>query len=233
MATFDSDVRRLLDQVCRQIDLEGAELGDEFYPGHLSIALIDAFFTPRLRYYRQVVPIIERYCVRFSLRRFRPDRTKLPPVDEQETLTDLIDHCNALGPGGFQDEIVRARYVSPGTPILKSENVRRAAIGLRGIGIETLQDAQHQPADEIKCVLRQLSGISGRTIHMFLMYAGDDEFVKGDVHVCRFVAMALERPRVSAEEAERLVGSAARALGIAPRLLDYKIWEYRVASTRK
>ena len=37
METFDSDARRLLDRVCRQIDLKGAELGDEFFPPRLSV----------------------------------------------------------------------------------------------------------------------------------------------------------------------------------------------------
>ena len=222
----NSEVARVIDHVRRLIDLKDAKLDDEFFPAHLSIALIDAIFTPQLRYYSHVVPIIERYCARFNLRRIRPERTQLPPVEEQETLTDLIGHYKALGPGGFQDEIVRSRFRSPGTNILKSENVKRAAIELRGIGIETLQDAQSKSAHEIKCALRPLSGIGDRTIHMFLMYAGDDEYVKGDVHVCRFVAAALRRPRVSAEEAERLVGSAAQALGIAPRLLDYEIWKH-------
>ena len=226
MVSGDSDVGRLVRQVRRLINLKDAELSDEFFPAHLSIALIDALFTPQLRYYRQVVPIIARYCTRFNVRRVRSDRKKLPPVDEQETLTNLIDHYKTLGPGGFQDEIVRSRYLSPGTKILKSENVKRAAIELRGIGIETLQDAQCISAHEIKCALRPLSGIGDRTIHMFLMYAGDDKFVKGDIHVCRFVATALHRLRVSAEEAERLVGSAAKALGIAPRLLDYEIWKH-------
>ena len=197
----DSDVGRVLDHVRRLIDLKDAKLDDEFFPAHLSIALIDAIFTPQLRYYTHVVPIIERYCTRFSLQRVRPDRTMLPPEKEQETLSDLIGHYQAMGTGGFQDEIVRSRFRSPGTNILKSENVKRAAIELRGIGIETLQDAQSMSANEIKCVLRPLSGIGDRTIHMFLMYAGDDEYVKGDVHVCRFVASALHRPRVPAEEA--------------------------------
>lgn len=226
MASSDSDVGRLVHEVRRLINLQNAELSDEFFPAHLSVALIDAIFTPQLRYYTHVVPIIERYCARFDLRRVRPDRRRLPPVDEQETLTDLIDHYEVLGPDGFQDEIVRSRFCSPRTNILKSENVKRAAIELRGIGIETLRDAQCKSAHQIKCALRPLSGIGDRTIHMFLMYTGADEFVKGDVHVCRFVATALHRRRVSAEEAERLVGSAARALGIAPRLLDYEIWKH-------
>ena len=222
--TGNSDVARLVRWVQDRINLANAELGDEFFPAHMSIALIDAIFTPQLRYYRQVVPIIERYCARFKLRRIRQDRTKLPHVDDQETVTDLIDHYGALGPGGLQ-EVLGPRYCSPGTRILKSENVKRAAVELRGIGIETLQDAQSKRPDEIKCVLQPLSGIGDRTIHRFLMYVGSDEFVKGDIHVCRFVAEALEKRRVPAEEAERLVGSAARVLGVAPRLLDYEIWK--------
>lgn len=116
-------------------------------------------------------------------------------MDDQETLTDLLDHYKALGPDGFQEEIVWSRYRSPGTNILKSENVKHAAIELRGIGIETLQDVQSESADEIKCALRSLSGIGDRTIHMFLTYAVADEYEKSDIHVCRFVATALRRPR--------------------------------------
>ena len=219
----DSDVCQVVREVRSLIDLDSAELGDEFFPAHLSIALVDAVFTPRLDYYKQVVPIIERYCRRFMLCRTRTDRARLPPVDDQETLTDLIAHYEALGPGGMQEEIVKSGFCSPGTRILKSENVRRAAVVLRCIGIETIQDARSTDSEQIKCALRPLTGIGPATIHMFLMYSGDDEFVKGDVHVCRFVAKALGRRRVPAREAERLVGEAARALGMAPRLLDYEI----------
>ena len=233
MTFGDSDLGRLVHYVRRLIDAEEAELGDEFFPAHLSVALIDAIFTPRLRYYPQVVPIVRRYCARFNLKRIRPDRTILPRVDEQETLTDLIEHYKALGPGGFQKEIVRSRYRSPGTNILKSENVKRAAIELQGIGIETLQDALSKGAHEIKCALWPLSGIKGRTIHMFLMYTGGDEFVKGDIHIRAFVAKALNRPQVSAEEAERLVADAARELHMAPRLLDNEIWKYETLSKGK
>ena len=222
----ESNIGRLVHQVCSQINIRDAELGDEFFPAHLPIALIDALLTPQLRYYQQVVPIVERYCAYFNLRRVRLDRTKLPLVDEQETLSDLISHYKVLGTDGFQDVIVQSRYCSPGTKVLKSENIKRAAIELRRIGIETLQDIQRTAADEIKCVLKPLAGIGDRTIHMFLMYSGRDEYVKGDVHVIRFVAQALSEPRVTAEKAERLVQSAAKTLGIAPRLLDFEIWKY-------
>lgn len=235
MTSKDSEIERLVSHVRCLIDLDNAKLSDEFYPAHLSVALIDAIFTPRLHYYKNVVPIIERYCERFKLRRMRqgPNRAKLPSVEEQETLTDLIDHFYTLGSGGFQQRIVQSRYLSPGTSILKSENVKRAAIELRGIGVETLQDVQCKSAKDIKCVLRPLPGIGDRTIHMFLMYAGDNSYVKGDVHVCRFVATALGLGKISANEAEKLVSSAAYVLGISPRLLDYEIWKHGAILTEK
>ena len=235
MTSENSELERLVSHVCRLIDLKNAALGDEFYPAHLSVALIDALFTPQLHYYKNVVPIIERYCAHFKLRRLRqgPNRAELPPVNDQETLTDLINHFNVLGAGGFQERIVQSRYLSPGTSILKSENVKRAAIELRRSGIETLQDAQSKSAEDIKRVLQPLHGIGDRTIHMFLMYAGDDSYVKGDVHVCRFVATALDMEKVAANKAEELVRGAARVVEISPRLLDYEIWKYGAVLTGK
>lgn len=206
---------------------ENAELGDEFFPAHLSVALIDAVFNPQLNYNR-VVPIVERYCRRFGLRRTRTDRRNLPPVEGQETLRELIGHYEEYGLEYMREEVFDARYCSPGTNITKAENVYLAAAELQKIGIYTLQDAREASLErpgEIKSALIKLRGIAGRTINMFLMYSGNDDFVKGDVHVCRFVEKTLGR-KVSASEAEKFVKDAARELKISPRILDYKIWEY-------
>lgn len=208
---------------------ENAELGNEFFPAHLSVALIDAVFNPQLRYKTMVVPIIERYCRHFGLRRTRTDQENLPPVEEQETLRDLIGHYEEYGLEYMKEEVFAARYRSPGknTPT-KAENVLLVATELQKIGINTLQDAREASLErpgEIKSALIKLRGIGERTINMFLMYSGNDDFVKGDVHVCRFVEKALGR-KVSAAEAEKSVKDAARELEISPRILDYKIWEH-------
>ncbi len=213
-------------EVRRLIDLDSVELGAEFFPAHLSVALIDAILTARLRYEAQVVPLVERYCRFFGLRRLRTDRSCLPPPRDQETLQDLIDHYEKHGVRGMEDEIFGARYCSPGTGISKVENIRRAAVALRKIGLENLQDAALRDPDEIACVLRPLKGIGAQTIHMFLMYAGNENYVKGDVHIRRFVADALDRKSVSAAEAEQVVQEAAGILGVAPRHLDYAIWRH-------
>ena len=220
------DVSKVTKLVSEKLDLEKAELGSEFFPAHLPVALIDAVFTPQLKYDKFVVPIVERYCRKFDLQRERVDRAGLPPVNAQLTLRDLLDQYESLGPNRMQDEIFRGRFKSPGTNILKSTNVRYAAIELRKIGIDTLQDVQVKTPYEIKCALLPLSGIGDRTVNMFLMYTGRDDFVKGDVHVCRFVENALKEPRVSPARAEELVKAAAQHLGMAARLLDYEIWKF-------
>lgn len=220
-------------KVRRLVDLDSAKLGAEFFPAHLSVALIDAILTSRLRYEAQVVPLVDRYCRFFGLRRLRADRSRLPPPRDQETLQDLVNHYETYGVRGMEEEILGARYRSPGTDIPKVENIRRAAVELRKIGLENLQDAASRDPGEIECVLRSLKGIGTQTIHMFLMYAGNENYVKGDVHIRRFVADALDRKSISAAEAEQIVQEAARVLGVAPRHLDYAIWQHASRARRK
>ncbi len=212
---------------CR-INLKDAKLHEAYYPAHLSIALIDAIFNPQLRYEKQVVPIINRYCRYFGLSwtRAEEDRRNLPLVDDQETLTDLIVHYKKYGVERMMNCVFQSRFCSPGTKIRKTKNVYWAALALQRIGIDNLQDAASACPEAIKCALLPLKGIGKRTIHMFLMYVGNDDFVKGDIHVCNFVKKALEK-NVSPEEAERLVRKAAQDFfSVTPRLLSYKIWEY-------
>ena len=233
-----SNAKLVADRVCRLIDMKNAKLSCEFFPAHLSVALIDVIFNPQLDYCKQVVPIIERYCQHFDLDRFRQDKKNLPAIEEQETLDDLITHYKKYGKDGMREKVFLSNFRSPGTEIFKSDNVCCAARALQKIGINTLQDACRMSKDpdgieKIKCALLQLRGIGERTVHMFLMYSGNDDFVKGDVHVRRFVADALSVKKASAENAECLVRKAARILDVFPRLLDYKIWEYQAYKKRK
>ena len=209
---------------CR-INLKDAKLHDAYYPAHLSVALIDAIFNPQLRYEKQVVPIIKRYCRYFGIpwTRAGEDRRN---IGDQETLTDLIVHYTKYGVERMMNCVFQSRFCSPGTKIRKAKNVYLAALALQRIGIDNLQDAASTSPKAIKCALLPLKGIGERTIHMFLMYVGNDDFVKGDIHVCNFVTEALGK-KVPPKEAERFVRKAAQDfLSVTPRLLSYKIWEY-------
>lgn len=90
--------------------------------------------------------------------------------------------------------------------------------------MNTLQDVHAEDPGRVKRALCALHGIGKATAHILLMYCGNDDYVKGDVHVCRFVADALGEDEMDPREAERLVAAAAHVLGIVPRTLDARIW---------
>ena len=69
-------------------------------------------------------------------------------------------------------------------------------------------------------------------MHMLLMYCGNEEYVKGDVHIRGFVAEALGVEKVRPELAEALVAGAARKLDMKPVELDVAIWTWRASGTR-
>ena len=122
------------------------------------------------------MPIVERYCHRLGLSHLREKGYGLPPQERQESLSDLIGRYKELGFDGMQ-RVFRCRYCSPGTRVLKSDNVRHTAVALRREGIEILQDMQAGRPDRIKRVLCPLHGIGDRTVHMLLIYTGNDDLV--------------------------------------------------------
>ena len=223
------EVRQVADAVCRSIALHRATLTDEFFPAHLPVAVIDAVFRSRLRHGERPAPIAERYCRHFGIARRRADRWEPPPVDDQETLGDLIRRYDEFGMDCIATRVFQSRHRFPGTKIIRAENVLRAARALRGIGVDVLQDVPARRPAEIDDALRPLPGVGESTVRMLLMYTGDQDFVLGDVHVRRFVASAIGRRTVSAAQAEELVRGAAYELILCPRFLDREIWQYGVS----
>ena len=224
MNTSALQVEQVVRAVRRRIGDIYRPLPEEFRPAHLSVALIDTVFNPAIDYCKNVVPIVKRYCSRFGLVCTTMPGEWPPPLETQETLGDLISHYDALGADHLRVEVFRSSHRSPGTCVYKADNVLNCARALYAIGVNALQDVPTKCPEEIKRTLCATRGIGPSTAHMLLMYAGNDDCVKGDRHVCEFVCDALGVNNVSPRQAECLVAGAARKLGVAPRALDARIW---------
>ena len=229
VSDFALDIRSMIGAVSRSISLDTIELSDAFFPAHLSVALIEAVFGSGLRYEAQPESFAERYCRHFGIARTRADRWEFPPIDDQETLEDLIAHYDELGVNGMASKVFHTRRRVPGTRIARAGYVLRVANGLRRIGVAVLQDLTARPLREIDDALRSLPGNNEDMVRLLLMYASDDQFVWGDVHVRSFVARAIGRRTVSAARAVKLVRRCAHELILAPRYLDYHIWRCGVS----
>ena len=200
---------KVIDAVVRSISLETFDLTDEFFPAHLSIALVDAVFRTDHRDEGLSLSAAERYCRHFGLSRTRDDRWGFPPANEQETLGALVRRYDDLGLDRMTNDVFGARRHSPRHQITMATIVLRAAQALQSIGVEILQDVSARHSDEINDALQCLPGIDEYTIRRLLMYTGDDDFVLGDAHIQDFVANAVGRETVSPCGAKKLVRRAA------------------------
>ena len=224
MSRAEREIRQVVDAVRRSISLAHVELPDEFYPAHLSVALLDAVFRPCLE--EGTVALLERYCRHFGITRVRSKQWETPPAGGQEPLGALVRHYEEVGMEAMLRGVYRtsgdARPALPGD----AEKVLDTVRALRGIGVEVLQDVAGHVSDEIEYALRARSGLSEPSVRRFLMYTADEDFVRGDLPVRRFMAHALGVDVVSAARAEGLVRGAAHELILSPRFLDYRIWMF-------
>ena len=224
-----SEVHQLLNAIFRTISLETIELPNEFFPPHLSAALIEAFFASRLRDGDLTTSSAMRYCRHFGVACVRGRGRGPRPADERETLGDLVGHYDELGVDRMAKEVFQTRHRSTEATVTRAGIVLRAARALRRIGIDDLHDIPARRPEEIDGALRRLPGVGEGTARMFLMYTGDDDFVRGDVRVRKFVARALFRSKVTAARAEELVRQCAYELILSPRFLDREIWRFGTA----
>ena len=229
MSRTSLELREVVCAVTRLFPLKDLTLPDEFFPANLSVALIDAVFRSMLDDARRAEPGAERYCHRFGIPRTRASRWELPPVMEQESIEDFIRRSDELGKDRMVDEVFRSRQRFPGDCVTRAERVLRAAMELRRIDANVLQDVSARSPEEVEAALRPALGPRESAIRMFQMYSGEDDFVRGDVHVRRFVASALGRQSIAAGEAVELVRMSAYELALAPRYLDREIWNFGVS----
>ena len=223
------EVRQVLVAISHAIPMERIELPNEFYPSHLPVALINAVYRTRRGSGAPTASSAERYCHHFGIASMRARSWKPISADEQETLGDLIRRFDELGVDRMAKVVFQTSHGSTEATIRKAKNLLRAAKVLRQIGIDFLQDIQDRRPDEIDDALQCLPGVSAGTIRTLLMYTGDDDFVRGDVHVRNFVSSALLQRTISGNRAIGLVRQCAYELILAPRFLDFEIWKLRRA----
>ena len=227
----EEEILQVADAVCRSVSLSPMALPDEFYPGHLSVALIDAMFsTWRMKGSVPASNALDgtRYCRRFGIARTRAVKWETPPVSDQETLGDLIRRADESGLNRLGDD----RFELPGSSCDSQREAVKlvvdAARALREVKVDVLQDIQSRHPEEIETALQGVQGADDESVRLLLMFAGDDHFVRGDESIRTFVASALGRRSVPSVHAEELVRRAAYEMVLAPRFLDYLLWTYSI-----
>jgi hypothetical protein len=233
---MDDTTVSMLEKACRsRLDLKTAVLGEEYYYSSLTLCVIDAVYSIGVTY-GSTRNTVDKYCRYFGMAKLRSDKSMIPTIENQESMSQLSEKFRKYGITGFTEDIFNNRQrTSTKNGILKSEAVYDFSQALRSFNVDYLQDVEKIISNksfekEIRSIPGQKSGIS---LKYFFMLAGSEELVKPDRMISRFVEESTGKKFSSADCQNILVETAGKLKetypNITPRLLDHQIWSYQRA----
>ncbi len=224
---------RLIEALRSKLDLSESLNPEEYAYQSLPLCILDAVFSINAKY-ESTRNVVERYCRHYRLRQVRKDPLCLPPVEEQEPISDFVEKVANLGPEKFAGMVLANRQrTSTKNGIMKSEAALRFALALKLHKVEYFQDVgKIQGKEDFENAVMAIPGQhTGITVRYFYMLAGSDDFVKPDRMILGFLRDQLGE-RLSQDEAQKVLSEASDALKpeyphLTTKTLDHHIWRYQ------
>lgn len=202
----------------------------EYHYSCLPLCVVDAVFSIGARY----------TSTKNTVRRFREYLNLLLPCEvlpltsEQLSISDLIKKYDELGVEQMADQVYQNRQrTSTNNGILKAEAVLMFAKVLIQYGVNYLQDVDKIIRNEdFEIEIAKIPGQRSKiSTYYFYMLVGNENYIKPDRMVERFIASAIGH-KLNEEESVSALQQAQRILvkdfpGLTPRTLDSIIWNYQ------
>lgn len=225
-------IENIVSYVKKNIDLRNPKLGTEYYYNSLPLCVIDAIYSIGVRY-ASTQNTVERFCSYFDLQKNR--HNGLPPESGQISTTELINIYNKYHYQKMANDVYENKQrTSPVNGILKSQAVLLYSKILHKYGVEYFQDISKiennkEFEKEVFAIPGQKSGISTK---YFFMLAGNEDFIKPDRMIIRFItdATGVKAPKPS--DCQAILLEVCNILSkehdeLTPRVLDHLIWNFQ------
>lgn len=227
------EIEKIANFCQENLDLSNAHVDGENDYNSLSFCVIDSVYSIGVNY-GSTKKVVINYCTYFNLIMLRKGNNELPPIEEQEPISNFCQNFEKKGEEFFIKNIFKNKQrTSTRNGIPKAEAVYKFCKVLKDNGIEYLQDIKKLDSsehfeEEIKKIKGQSSGIS---LSYFFMLVGLEDFIKPDRMVLRFLENILHK-KVDLAEAQDLLVKVSSKLNerypkLKPRLLDFQIWDYQ------
>ena len=222
--------QRLAEFCEKVLPLQDANLGEEYYYSSLSQCVLDAVFSIGVRY-ASTQNVVTRYCLFCEMPKYRDRHKPFPLEADQQPLSEFVKMISATGSTTFAESVFQnMQRTSSQNGILKAEAAYRFAKTLTKFGVNYLQDIHLiRNSAQFEANIRRIPGqTSGISLRYFYMLTGDDNLVKPDRMIHRFLFSAQQR-NFSSDEAQTILLETSDILKnkyphITPRILDYLIW---------
>lgn len=228
VAVASSDVRMIAERITSDVLAGQGEFVTPPGYGHLSLALVDAVYSIRLRY-SAVERVVAAYCEASGTA-----CQSLAARDETGFLEHGLDHL--LGQAGTGHGEALADRLFGGSRSrtagrLKADVCVEVAKRVQAVSVMRISDLHEHAGDaEVRHAWTGVHGLGWVTWQYFCSLVGIDHF-KPDVMLLRFAAETLAR-YVSPAETDALLSRAFEELkpsypGLTKRALDHTIWLFQ------
>jgi len=222
------------------LNLQNPELGEEYFYRSLPFCIIDAVFSIAARYTSTRNAVI-RFCNRQGLQRLRHKGSPYPEIAEQYSVRQFDeflsrhDDYEQIATGVFGNR----QRTSATNGILKAEAVHGFARVLLRHNVNYFQDIPTViRSSHFELDICALPGQTyGTSLKYFFMLAGEENMVKPDRMILRFLWRVI-RNQVSPQEAHTWLSRALQILNqtyptLTLRELDHEIWKYEKSMAKK
>ena len=224
-------VARLANYI-EQTELKIPKLADEYRYASLPLCVVDAVFSIGVRY-TSTQKVVSNLCEYAGWTRFFASREARGAGEYG--IGDLNSMFDKFGAEGMAESVFQNRQrTSSRSGILKAEAVLLYCRTLIKAGINDFPDLDVERREYAEAIILGLPGqSSGIAFDFFMMLAGDDNLIKPDRMVQRYVAHALDLDSVpQPRQAAILVRLAAKELRTrgqlwTPLSLDNAIWRHQ------
>lgn len=217
---------------CRKkLDLSNLTQSEEYGYHNLPLCIIDAVFSIGVRY-TSTENTVKRFCDYFGVTRLR--EKEMPPTSDQLSVSEFLQLHNGLTFSEMAEKVYQNKQrTSTRNGILKVEAVYLFGKVVSNYGVEYLQDVDKILGNELfESEIARIPGqSSGLSTRYFYMLAGDENFIKPDRMIRRFIYSAIQK-ELSFDEFQELLNAAHAELVkefplLTPRSLDHLIWLYQ------
>lgn len=216
-----------------KLDLNNAKLDIGHYYSSLPHCIIDAVFSIGIKY-TTTRNAVERFSKHLKLDTFRKFGSDFPNTDKQFSINQFIDFYQKNDIEFITNNVyINKCRTSTTNGILKSEAVLEFAEVLQKYKINYFQDlAKVINNANFERDIKYIKGQgSGKSLSYFFMLAGDENLIKPDRMIERFVTECIGK-KLSTNEIIQLFSNVIKTLkndypNLTLRELDHEIWKYQ------
>jgi len=216
-----------------KLNLNNAQLSNEYYYSNLPLCIIDAIFSIGIKY-TTTQNVVKRFSDYLNINKFRKYGSNFPQINEQYSIKQFIEFYQENDIDFITNDIYKNKCrTSTVNGILKSEAIFEFTKVLQKYEINYFQDITKVVNNanferDIKYITGQGSGIS---LSYFFMLAGDENLIKPDRMVERFVEDCIQK-KLSTSEITQLFLKVIQIVkttypNLTLRELDHEIWKYQ------